>query len=135
MPNAIFNILSIELPQGAETFHMTFKPKYPGPLVSSIFPFPAIVNIPVIQLQNGLATIEQQTVPIGSGSSAIVTTYPVPDKHTHYLISDPLNLSATKSESKPSTPQLFLKLLKSVWKVQGKIIDSFSVLSASVFNH
>ncbi|KIK92978.1 hypothetical protein PAXRUDRAFT_146078, partial [Paxillus rubicundulus Ve08.2h10] len=126
----------LELPQGAETFCMTFEPKYPGPLVISIFPFikPAVVDVPVIQPQNGPAdkNYNRAWIPVGSGLSAIITTYPVPKK---IKVIDPLDLSTTKSESEPSTPQLFLKLLKSISKVQGKIIDSFSVFSASVLDH
>ncbi|KAF8835075.1 hypothetical protein BDN67DRAFT_984862 [Paxillus ammoniavirescens] len=117
MPDAVFNILSLELPRGAETFRMTFEPKYPGPLTIEIKP--AVVDVPVVRPQNGPSTIEQKTVlqrvPIGSGSSAIVATYPVPKK---IRVIDPLDPSATESESEPSTPQLLLKLLESASKVQ-----------------
>ncbi|KIK77240.1 hypothetical protein PAXRUDRAFT_167453, partial [Paxillus rubicundulus Ve08.2h10] len=58
-----------------------------------------------------------QQVPVGSGSNAIVATYPVLKK---IRVIDPYDPSATESESEPSTPQLFLKLLESISKVQGK---------------
>ncbi|KIK91087.1 hypothetical protein PAXRUDRAFT_150285 [Paxillus rubicundulus Ve08.2h10] len=119
MPD-IFNILTLELPHGAETFCMTFEPKFPGPLTVKIKL--AVVEAPIARPQNIPATIQQETVlqqvPIGSGSNAIVATYPVPNK---IRVIDPYDLSATESESEPSTPQLFLKLLKSILrKVQGK---------------
>ncbi|KIJ04513.1 hypothetical protein PAXINDRAFT_22193 [Paxillus involutus ATCC 200175] len=118
MPD-VFNILSLELPHGAETFRMTFEPKFPGPLTIEIRP--AVVEAPVARPQNIPATIQQETVlqrvPVGSGSNAIVATYPVPKK---IRVIDPYDPSATESESEPSTPQLFLKLLESVSKVQGK---------------
>jgi len=116
MPD-VFNILSLELPHGAETFRMTFEPKFPGPLTIEIRP--AVVEAPVARPQNIPATIQQETVlqrvPVGSGSNAIVATYPVPKK---IRVIDPYDPSATESESEPSTPQLFLKLLESVSKVQ-----------------
>ncbi|KAF9225028.1 hypothetical protein BS17DRAFT_779473, partial [Gyrodon lividus] len=66
-----FNILSLELPHGAETFRMTFEPE-----------FPAVVKAPVARPpQNVPATIQQeivlQRVPIGSGSNAIVSSFPL----------------------------------------------------------
>ncbi|KIK80057.1 hypothetical protein PAXRUDRAFT_52365, partial [Paxillus rubicundulus Ve08.2h10] len=74
-----------------EELSMTFEPKYPGPLTIKIKP--AVVDVPIVQPQNEPATIEQKTgeshiphcnllqrVPIGSGSSAIVATYPVSKK-------------------------------------------------------
>ncbi|KAF9218268.1 hypothetical protein BS17DRAFT_883510 [Gyrodon lividus] len=105
---AVFNILSLELPHGAETFRMTFEPKFPGPLTIEIKP--AVVEAPVTRPQNVPATIQQDTilqrVPVGSGSSAITATYPVPKK---IRVTDPYDPSATESESVPSTPQLILK--------------------------
>ncbi|KIK77779.1 hypothetical protein PAXRUDRAFT_834879 [Paxillus rubicundulus Ve08.2h10] len=74
-----------------------------------------VVEAPIARPQNIPATIQQETIPVGSGSNAIVTTYPVPKK---IRVIDPYDLSATESESEPSTPQLFLKLLESVLKVQ-----------------
>ncbi|KIK75154.1 hypothetical protein PAXRUDRAFT_787043, partial [Paxillus rubicundulus Ve08.2h10] len=80
---------------------------------------PAVVEAPVARPQNIPATIQQETVlqrvPVGSGSNAIVATYPVPKR---IRVIDPYDPSATESESEPSTPQLFLTLLKSVSKAQ-----------------
>ncbi|KIK97354.1 hypothetical protein PAXRUDRAFT_825038 [Paxillus rubicundulus Ve08.2h10] len=80
---------------------------------------PAVVEAPVARPQNIPATIQQeavlQQVPVGSGSNAIVATYPVLKK---IRVIDPYDPSATESESEPSTPQLSLKLLESVSKVQ-----------------
>ncbi|KIK94015.1 hypothetical protein PAXRUDRAFT_12315 [Paxillus rubicundulus Ve08.2h10] len=116
MPH-VFDILLLELPHGSKTFCMTFEPKFPGPLTIEIKP--PVVEAPIARPQNIPATIQQETVlqqvPIGSGLNAIVTTYPVPKK---IRVIDPYDLSATESESKPSTPQLFLKLLESISKVQ-----------------
>ncbi|KIK94018.1 hypothetical protein PAXRUDRAFT_828409 [Paxillus rubicundulus Ve08.2h10] len=77
----------------------------------------AVVEAPIARPQNIPATIQQETIPVGSGLNAIIATYPVPKK---IRVIDPYDPSTTESESKPSTPQLFLKSLESILKVQGK---------------
>ncbi|KAF9222861.1 hypothetical protein BS17DRAFT_767609 [Gyrodon lividus] len=73
MMPAVFNILSPELPHRVETFHMTFEPKFPGPLTIEIKP--AVVEALIARPQNIPATIQQETTGTHSLRSSVITDH------------------------------------------------------------